>query len=76
MRNLLIALADILTAKAKWLLVALAAFWALLLWQMAAGGAGMLSLSMVMLLGLLIIALAWALIAFWRRVFGLVQPDE
>ncbi|MGL4729715.1 MAG: hypothetical protein ACRCWO_13275 [Bosea sp. (in: a-proteobacteria)] len=76
MRNLLIWAADTLAAKAKWLMLGLAAFWALLLLQMASGGAGPLALSMVALFGLLTIALAWALVAFWRRVFDLVEPDE
>jgi hypothetical protein len=76
MRNILIALADILTAKARLVLALLAAFFVLLFLQLASSGAGALTLTFVAILGGGLLLLAWALIAFWRRVFDLVKPDE
>jgi hypothetical protein len=76
MRNILIALADILAAKAKIVIALLAAFFVILFANLAANGAGAMTLSFVALLGLGFVLLAWALVAFWRRVFDLVQPDE
>ncbi len=76
MRSILIALADILTAKARLVLALLAAFWLILFVNLVAQGAGMLKLAFVALVGGLMVLLAWALTAFWRRVFDLVEPDE
>ena len=76
MRGLLIALADILTAKARIVLALLAAFVVILFANLAANGAGALTLTFVALAGGALLLLFWALVAFWRRVFDLVQPDE
>jgi hypothetical protein len=76
MRNILIALADILTAKARLVLALQAAFFVILFANLAANGAGALTLAFVAILGGGLVLLAWALVSFWRRVFDLVQPDE
>jgi hypothetical protein len=76
MRNILIALADILTAKARLVLLLIAAFFVILFANLAASGAGALTLTFVAILGAGLLLLASALFAFWRRVFDLVQPDE
>jgi hypothetical protein len=76
MRDILIALADILAAKARLALAFLAGFWVILFVNLAAGGAGAMTLTLVALVGVLTVAFAWALVAFWRRVCDLVETDE
>jgi hypothetical protein len=75
-KRVLILAAGFLAAKARFLLILLLLALATVVLFMVHSGAGWLSLGLVGFMGLMLIALFWALVRFWLGVLAeMVKPD-